>query len=120
MFMLGLFKWWYGDGWKGVLGATNRRLQGLSEMFSINILLRTLFAPWKRVVTNPGASLDAKIAAFGDNIVSRAVGFTVRFFVLFAACVSFILLLVAGLAEILVWPLVPLAGVALIIKAFLP
>jgi hypothetical protein len=119
MFMLGLFSWWYGAGWKGVLGATGRRLGGLAEMFSINILLRTLFSPWKRMVTDPGASLDAKIRAFGDNIVSRVVGFTVRFFVLFAAALAFVLLLLASLLELVVWPLVPVAGIALIVKGLL-
>jgi hypothetical protein len=119
MFMLGLFSWWYGAGWKGVLSATGRRLSSLADMFSVTILLRTLFSPWKRIISYPGASLDARLRAFGDNLVSRVIGFTVRFFVLLAASVAFVLLLAAGLVELVVWPLLPIAAVALLVKGLL-
>lgn len=119
MFMLDLFAWWYGAGWKGVLQATARRLSGLGEMFSTKILMRTLFAPWRRIVTNPGAGLDAHMRASLDNLVSRFIGFTVRFFVLLAAGVALICLLVAGFLELIVWPLVPILAVGLIAKGFL-
>lgn len=88
-------------------------------MFSTRTLLRTLFAPWRRIVTYPGASLDAKMRASLDNLVSRCIGFTVRFFVLLAAGVALVALLVFALLEIIVWPLVPLLGVALIVKGAL-
>jgi hypothetical protein len=71
------------------------------------------------MVADPGASIDAKMRAFGDNLVSRVVGFTVRFFVLFAAALAFVLLLVASVLELVLWPLVPLAGIALIVKGLL-
>ena len=119
MFAFGLLSWWYGSGWAGTLRATRRRLGGLSEAFSLKILLRTLFAPWKRIVTPPGAGLDAKLQAMGDNLVSRAVGFTVRFVVLLTAGVAFVAFCLVGLAELIIWPLVPLAAVVLIVKGVL-
>jgi hypothetical protein len=91
----------------------------LAEAFSLKILLRTLFAPWKRIITAPGAGLDAKLQAMGDNLVSRFVGFTVRFVVLLTAAIAFVAFCLVGLAELIVWPLVPLAGVALIVKGLL-
>ena len=119
MFMLGLFSWWYGAGWAGVMQATQRRLSKLAEMFSIGILLQTLFSPWRRIITYPGAGIDAKLRAFGDNLVSRCIGFTVRFFVLISAGVAFVVLGLAGLLEIILWPLVPLLAVGLIITGLL-
>src|SRR5271170_34655 len=113
MFMLGLFSWWYGSGWTGILGATRRRMGGLAETYSIKTLLNTLFAPWRRVITYPGASIEDKLRAVGDNIVSRCVGFTVRFFVLLAAGVSFVVLCIAGLLELVLWPLLPVLALAL-------
>jgi hypothetical protein len=115
MVMFSLFSWWYHAGWAGVLVANRRRLSGLSDMFSITILLRTLFAPWKRIITYPGAGLDARIKAFGDNLVSRMVGFTVRFFVLLAAGISFTIAIAAAGIEIICWPLLPIAGIGFII-----
>jgi len=79
-------------------------------MFSVKQLLRTLLSPWRRIISYPGASLDERWRAWGDNLFSRVIGFIIRVFVLFAAMlvVIFVALLV-GL-EIIVWPLLPLAG----------
>ncbi|HEY4161177.1 MAG TPA: hypothetical protein VGM08_03885 [Candidatus Saccharimonadales bacterium] len=115
MFMLDLIGWWYGSGWKGILSATRRRLSGLAQTFSISTLLSTLFAPWKRIITYPGMGLDGRLRAFGDNFISRCVGFVVRLFVLLAAAVSFVGLCVAGVLEIIVWPLLPLLGMGLLV-----
>ncbi|HSX04903.1 MAG TPA: hypothetical protein VLF69_00300 [Candidatus Saccharimonadales bacterium] len=117
--MLDLFSWWYGPGWVGVFTSIKRRLVGLSHMFSTDTLVRTLFSPWRRITTAPGAGLSEKIRAMGDNLVSRAIGFTVRLFVLFTATLAIILLAAVGLVEIVAWPLLPLAGVALLIKGVL-
>jgi len=114
--MFSLFNWWYGAGWAGVMRSTQRRLATLAGMFSIAILLRTLFSPWKRIITYPGAGIDAKLRAFGDNLVSRCIGFVIRFFVLLTAGVALVLLSIAGLIELLAWPLVPFAALALIVK----
>jgi hypothetical protein len=92
---------------------------GLSEMFSIKALLHTLFAPWKRIVTSPGAGLEARMRAIGDNLVSRCIGFVVRSMVLLTAGVAFVALSIVGLLELIVWPFVPLLGLALIVKGFL-
>jgi hypothetical protein len=119
MFMLDLVGWWYGSGWSGVLLATKRRLAGLAEAYSTKTLLHTLFAPWRRIITYPGAGIDAKLRAIGDNLVSRCVGFTVRFFVLLAAGVSFVFLCIVGLLELIVWPLLPLIAIALIVKGLI-
>ncbi len=119
MVILGLFSWWYGRGWAGVLKSTQHRLASLGEMFSIKILLNTLFAPWRRIITYPGAGLDARLRALGDNLVSRCVGFTVRFFVLLAAGVAFLCMIAVGILELVVWPLTPLLAAALIVKGLL-
>ena len=117
--MLDLFVWWYGNGWTGVLRATRRRLAGLAAAFSIATLLKTLFAPWKRIITYPGAGLDAKLRALGDNLISRFVGFMVRIVALLAALVSFVGLCLVGLAELIIWPLLPLIAAVLIVKGLL-
>lgn len=91
-------------------------LTGISHAFSVPILLRTLFAPWRRIITYPGSSLEAKVRAFGDNIVSRAIGFVVRLLVLLTAFVMSGLALIFGLLALILWPLIPLAVVALLVK----
>ena len=116
MIAVQMFGWWYGQGWKMALRSIGNAVGGISKLFSVPILARTLFAPWKRIVTYPGASLEAKLRAYGDNIVSRAVGFVVRFLVLLTALVLTLLTLVFGVVFCVIWPLLPLLAVALIAK----
>lgn len=121
MFMLvvAFFSWWYGRGWQSVATNIGPRLQGVAATFSVNQLLRTLFQPWRRIITYPGDSLGAKIRAWGDNAFSRAVGFVVRLIVLFAAVVVMIVALVFSVIEVITWPLLPPAIPVLLIMGVL-
>lgn len=108
MLMLSFFSWWYGQGWRQVLASFGPRLKSIANNFSVFQLLRTLFQPWRRIVTYPGASLDAKLRALVDNLISRAIGFTVRFGVLLAALITTIAVIILTIIELIIWPLLPL------------
>jgi hypothetical protein len=120
--MLGIsfFKWWYGKGWSQVISSTKRRLRKLSETFSIKTLLITLFAPWRRIITYPGASIKAHMQALVDNIVSRVIGFLIRICVLIAAAIVLFFTLIFSVVEFIVWPLIPLATVSGIVIGLWP
>lgn len=109
MLVLSFFSWWYGPGWKQVFTSLGPRLKGVLNGFSVTQLLRTIAQPWRRIITYPGASLDAKVKAWGDNLVSRAIGFTVRFSVLLVALLALIATTVLTIIEVIIWPLLPLA-----------
>lgn len=119
MLAVAFVRWWYGAGWTLVNHTVRKRLQRTAASFSVPTLVRTLFAPWKRIVAPPGAGIDAHLRAMGDNAVSRAVGFTVRLTVLLSAgvCLSFIAL--AGMLQVVLWPLVPFLAVGLIVGGLL-
>lgn len=119
MLALEFFSWWYGRGWAVLIRNMGKRLRLTAHMFSAPILLRTLFAPWRRIVSYPGRSLDAKFRAMMDNLVSRFIGFTVRLFVLFAAAVILTIVALIAMIEIIVWPFLPVAVVAGLIKGIL-
>ena len=106
---MALFSWWYGTGWKQVIQSFNHRIYSVAEAFSISQLLRTMFAPWKRITTDPGRSLEARFRAAADNAFSRMIGFVVRIIVIFAALFIIILVAVGTIIEIVVWPLLPIA-----------
>jgi hypothetical protein len=99
--------WWYGDGWRTQAKSGWRRVSLVSRTFSAPLLLRTLFAPWRRIITYPGASMSAKLQAVGDNMVSRAVGFTIRIFVLITAGVVLFAVTVVAVIQLVTWPLIP-------------
>jgi hypothetical protein len=119
MMALELLRWWYGRGWQLMIMQAGRRFNTLGTTFSVNTLLRTLFSPWRRIISYPGAGLDARLRALVDNLVSRSVGFVVRFFVLLAVAILGIFVLAFGLLQIIVWPVVPLLAIAPIVKVAL-
>lgn len=92
-----------------------RRITKISQLFSVPILLRTLFAPWRRIVTQPGAGIDAQMRALGDNMISRTIGFAVRVIVLLTAGVCMFAMTVIAALELVLWPLVPLMIVVSIV-----
>lgn len=107
MIFLELFRWWYGPGWALMFNRISERFNKLAAIFAIPTLLKTLFAPWKRIMTTGAKSLDDKMKALLDNLVSRVVGFTVRSIVLWTAFFMLSGSLVYGVLLALIWPLVP-------------
>jgi hypothetical protein len=119
MLVVAFFSWWYGSGWAQVAASLGRRLRGVTNAFSTGQLFKTLFAPWRRIITYPGASLPEKFGAWGDNLFSRTVGFVVRLLVLFIAELTLIIIGVLTVIEIAVWPLLPIAIPASIVVGVL-
>lgn len=119
MLATALFSWWYGAGWKLVASNVSKRLDKTLASFSVPTLARTLFAPWKRIVSSPGSGIDAHLRAALDNLVSRCVGFTVRLIVLLTALVCLATIAVLGVLQIVLWPLVPLLIVVFTIKGLM-
>lgn len=110
---LEFFLWWYGRGWSQVWKDSISRSKNLQRTFSVGVLLKTLFAPWKRIVSVPGRSMDEKIRGLVDNMTSRAVGFFVRIGALFMSVILLLISLTAGLVITLLWPLLPILTVYL-------
>lgn len=115
MFIVAFLSWWYGEGWQNAAVNVVKKLRGVSRAFSVGTLLRTLFAPWRRIVTPPGASMHEHFTAWRDNFVGRLVGFFVRITVLLAAGFVTILTASFGAIGVIVWPLLPVIGITLIV-----
>ena len=115
MLLASFFSWWYGRGWREVLTGFGGRIRGVAATFSVDQLLKTLFAPWRRIISYGGDAFADRVRAWFDNIFSRAVGFVVRLIVLFTALIVIVAVTVFTLIEIIIWPLLPLAVPILII-----
>lgn len=111
-----LLRWWYGAGWLAQVKRIQTRSANVAHAFSVGALLKTLFAPWRRIQFGGGKGLDAKVQAAVDNFVSRVVGFTSRFVVLLAALIMVAGTILLSVSIVLVWPLLPLAVIAGIVK----
>lgn len=103
MLLMAFFKWWYGAGWLGTVRESKRRLAAWADSFSLGILLRTLFAPWKQMDAYGGKGLQPHI----DKFISRFVGFGVRSLTLLAATASLLFVAVVRTVWIILWPCLP-------------
>ena len=115
MLTISMFVWWYSEGWTQVFGSLNRRLRKTLTLFSVGTLIRTLFAPWRRIMSAPAKGIRGHLYAALDNLVSRCVGFVVRFFVLLAGLIMLALVATASILEIIIWPLLPVTGVVCLV-----
>ncbi len=108
MLLAEFFSWWYGHGLKELFRRSIGFINFIWQRFSVVSLLKTLFEPWRKIITDSGNSAQERGRAIIDNAVSRMVGFTVRVTVVFAAVV--IIMLFIGLSAIFMvaWPLAPL------------
>lgn len=106
-----LLGWWYGRGWFWLLACIKDQFVAINENFSVSILIRTWFAPWKQIQSP--ASFQNFLQSAIDNLISRFIGATVRTGMLLTAFVLHSLLSVGGVVALIAWPLLPLLVIAL-------
>jgi len=116
MLLVGFISWWYGAGWCGQVSRIVESLQGTNDFFSIPLLLKTFFAPFRQISADEtGRSLGDQLRAFGDRLFSRCIGAFMRFFMIIFGFVALILTLVISLLRLILWPVLPFLPVAGII-----
>jgi len=119
MLLVAFLRWWYGPGWRDTASALSERMHHTMMAWSMPILVRTMFAPWRRIITASTGSLDQKLRALVDNLVSRLVGFMVRLAALMAACAMLTCYAVLGGLVLILWPVLPILGPVLIVAGLL-
>ena len=100
------------------------RLVATTDFFSIGLLARTLFAPFRQIsaggVRGP---LGVQMRAFFDRLISRLIGAMVRTAMIFTGCVAVALQALCGGIIAVGWlfvPALPLVGVVLTVIGWLP
>jgi len=78
--------------------------------FSVPLLLRTFFSPWRRYKWSYGKGFDARryIEVFFSNLISRILGAIVRSFLVIAGLAAEIFIVFSGLIVFFGWLLLPL------------
>jgi len=114
--LLELFFWWYGAGWLDIARRIGKRVVSIMQIFSVSILMSTLFSPWRRIITPPGRSIDQILRGMIDNAVSRTIGFIVRVLVLITATIMTVVDSIVGFIFVVIWPLLPVAAVYCLVR----
>lgn len=108
MLIVELINWWYGRGFRSFALKLIDKLRNTADFFSIGSLLRTWFLPFRQI--SAGAvegSLDARLQAFFDRLVSRLVGATLRTFLIIVGTAALILQSTASLIAVIIYPFMP-------------
>ncbi len=115
MFLVGVLGWWYGRGWSDHLKRVYRGILAVANFFSIGLLLKTLFNPFKQISAgSPQGPLPVQISAFFDRLFSRVVGGTIRSITILIGLIAISLSLIWAIVAIVVWvflPIIPILGV---------
>ena len=124
MFVVGILSWWYGAGWRQRFVMLKDRLANTMDYFSIDLLARTLFSPFRQISAGKvNGPLGVKMQAFFDRLVSRVIGAMVRFTMIIIGSCAILIHSLVGAVTLVIWaavPFMPLVGVMLFISGWVP
>ena len=124
MLMWAFLSWWYGAGYKQRAELIMQRLEGTLDYFSIGLLLKTLFSPFRQISAGSvRGPIAVQIRAFFDQLISRIIGAIVRVIMIVVGMVTLVLGVVIGMCVLVAWavvPVVPIVGIALWVAGWMP
>ena len=102
--------WHYGEAYRDIIRLWTNFLWFFGNFFSLTLLIKTFFAPWKRIKEGRGArfSLENIAEAVVTNTVMRLVGALMRSAVILAGSIAVLAVFWLGILLIAVWTLLPL------------
>ncbi len=107
-----IFKWinWhYFETPKNLLLAFWNFLVFNFNYFSVALLLRTFFSPWRKYRESYGRGFDPKVFvwAFVNNMISRGLGMVVRSVMILVGLILEVLIFFGGIVSLLIWIFLP-------------
>lgn len=124
MFVVALLKWWYFNGWKQRATLVMERLAATMDYFSIDLLLKTMFALFRQDgAGRVDGPLAIKMRAFFDRLVSRILGAIIRSCVLLVGVLVIVLQVVMSTIVLVLWgvvPMLPIIGAVVTLTGWTP
>lgn len=106
--------WHYTKGLDDYLNKWIFYVRWISHYFSLPLLIKTLFSPWKRLLDeddSPGFNITRFFEALMYNAISRTIGAIVRFFLFWAGLLVLVIIFFGGAFGVVLWIVVPLVGI---------
>ena len=97
--------WHYTKAWNDIFRLISNCLWFVGNFFSINLLLRTLFSPWRRLGARGGE--ENIFGTLVINFLMRFIGFGMRLGTIIIGAVSLLFTMVASGIVLLVWLFLP-------------
>ena len=109
-------RWWFVSTPKAIFQGTIRVMANTFNYFSVLLLLKTLFSPWKRdIISLEHLGLGQKVQVMVMNLVSRLIGAVVRFMTVIVGIVAVILELIIGMGLLAGFIFLPAIAIAILI-----
>ena len=110
--MVGIFQWWYGEGWLRHLKRSYVGILRMADFFSIGLLLKTLFNPFRQISAGSAQGpLPVRLRAFADRVFSRCVGAVIRGCAIVIGLIAILLRVAWTCISVVCWTLLPLLPV---------
>lgn len=110
------FLWHFGRAFGEIFHVWKNLLWFVLRFFSIGALLKSWFAPWKRITEDRGNTWDienlASVIIIG--FISRIIGFIMRSAVIIIGLIALFITILAGLLTYIFWITAPVVLVGLL------
>jgi len=114
------FEWYLIDKPFSILRAWKNLLLFNLNYFSIPLLLKTFFVPWRKYKWPYCRGFDLKIyfEAFISNAIMRILGAMLRFFLIVLGIILEIFIILIGISALIIWFLLPFILVSFFMLGF--
>lgn len=124
MLIAGMLRWWYIDGWLEQLAKVRLAFARVADRFSIGLLLKTLFAPFRQISADEQArGMNGLLNVIIDKLVSRMIGGFMRTMMIIIGSITLVLLAALSVVRLAVWgalPLMPIIGLIMMSSVGVP
>lgn len=109
LFVEQYFLWHYSRALREIIGITENFVWFLYNFFSIPVLVKTFFSPWRRMqeTYRKGFYLGDFFSSLAINTIMRIVGVIIRTATIVVGCVAIIAVLLAGVIFFAIWLVLP-------------
>jgi hypothetical protein len=117
MVMFSMLTWWYFGGLSDQFGRIKKMLAKVSDQFSIPLLIKTLFYPFRMIDADKvyGPSLGDKIKAWLDKVISCMIGGAIRTVVVIVGVIVLIITVALGALRMAFWVALPILPILVLV-----
>ena len=111
--------WHYTKAIRDMYIAWGNMTWAVLHFFSVPLLLRTFFSPWKRMEESGGSGgIEGFFESVVVNLLSRIVGVFVRFWLILLGLLALIGMVIGIIVVTVVWLLAPFIGIGATVFGF--
>lgn len=107
--------WHYTQGLQFYIESWAATFNWIIHYFSLALLLKTLFMPWKRLIEvdkTPGFNFEKAFRVFTFNLISRGIGAVVRIILFWTGLILILMAFLAGVSGLIFWTIMPFFGLS--------